>query len=1157
MKKAFILSAFVLFTAVALFAQTVPSGMKYQAVARDANGDILSLAKIGLEIKLLKNGPGGEVVFSEVYQVTTNVLGLFSITIGEGESKTGILEDVPWSSSEIWMNIGVDERGGTHYTTITTTKLLTVPYAFHAGTAANIVPGPELELQEKFPDPYCAPNTCPCEGGFTELKVFYFGEDGVNIEVFGNSSLTISIASFTGINKGDLLTIDGTTTALGILYSKTYFRVTNGAGESCIARIPSRCATNSFPGATEDNEVIGKSFGDFIVYSRVDEGYNSDCTVGDKGQAWFVGGNIVDAANTSIGTRNNENLTILTNDIVRGVFTNDGDLSILNNVNLNTASGETKNNGDFTVTNMKSTLLSGKLTVDLATDLNAALNVDGPSNLQSSLSVNNNSSTTLSGTLLVQDNSIFNEHVTLDNINLNSNSISSGALVVSGGVGIGRNLNVGGESAFGGPVNFAGAVSITDETESVSTGSGALIVTGGLGIGKRLNVGGTAEVGDETESTNSGSGALRVKGGAGITKKLNVGGTAAIEDGTESSDSNSGALKVAGGVGIKKQLNVAGITKIENGSQSSNSNSGALKVEGGVGIKKQLNVAGITKIENGTESSNSNTGALKVTGGVGIKKKLNVAGNTKVESGTSSTSTASGALVVTGGVGIGEKLNVGNTVNINAVSSGNTALIVKGDIPYVTGAGTDPNNNPKESPQHHIAQFENTDNGNGISIKINAGTPHNVNNFITFYNASGNTVGRIEGENGSADYSRNREYQDAILFKALQIILTTTESTIAGLEVLSAGGGLVAASTSSTACVGFGACVTTPIPSLIISATAKTVLKAANLATLVLDVALVDADGIAFENTHHALRGITFASGSEDYAEYLPKHNPRDIFNPGDIVGVSNGYITKVTRNAELIMVISHKPIIAGGLPADEDASNFELVAFMGQVPARVSGTVKIGDYILPSGYNNGFGIGKSPERMRPDDYKKVLGIAWEENKDMSIGFVNTAIGLNTNDMADLVQEQSDKIKAQAMKIKQLETQVAQTNSILADLVPGFAEAAGMNSSDNDHDGHGHEFKETFSEASHLEEAFIQSTTDQVVYFPVKREYLEEGFKLAEAQTKKVFAEMGVDMDTHPFWGRIYNEEGFKEEVLDGIAEDLKQAMHTHNEINGRVIGKE
>jgi hypothetical protein len=67
-----------------------------------------------------------------------------------------------------------------------------------------------------------------------------------------------------------------------------------------------------------------------------------------------------------------------------------------------------------------------------------------------------------------------------------SNSSSTGALVVSGGVGIAKNLTVSGN------LNVLGQETITNTTDSTSSSTGALIVSGGVGIGKNLTVSGNA-----------------------------------------------------------------------------------------------------------------------------------------------------------------------------------------------------------------------------------------------------------------------------------------------------------------------------------------------------------------------------------------------------------------------------------------------------------------------------------------------------------------------------------------------------------------------------------------------------------------------------------------------------------------------------------------
>lgn len=1003
MRKASLLLTFLLLASISLFAQNVPAGMKYQAVARDASGEVLALKSVGIEIQLLAGGPEGKTAFAEIHQVTTNVLGLFTVTIGEGKSLKGILNEVPWSSDEIWMSIGLDPEGGEDFSTISTTKLLTVPYAFHAGTAEEIVAG----------------------AGAEKTSAFW--------KVVGNV-LTNPDYHFVGTRD----------------YDDLNFRTNN------IERMEISADGDIF---INNNLGIGNNLdvGNDAHIGRdldVDRNANVDFDV-TIGQDLFV------ARDAEIGD----------------------DLTVKQNVNLNTEGGQTLNNGDFTVTNLKSTLLSGTLTVDLATDLNASLNVDGPSNLQSSLSVNNGSPTTLSGTLLVQDDATFNQQVLLDNAALSSTSTTTGGLVVNGGVGIGENLNVGGASAFGGPVDFAGAVSITDETQSTSTTTGALKVTGGVGIGKRIN----------------------------------VGGRAAIEDGTQSTASTNGALTVAGGAGIGKNLNVGGITKVENT----------------------------------TESTSASTGALVVAGGAGVGKRLHVGGTNE------SSSTTTGALVVAGGAGIGKKLNVGGVTTVDAVAAGATAFIVKGSI----AAGGGVTSNPQTTASQHIANFENTANGHGISIKVGAPIPHNKNNFITFYNSSNATVGRIEGEDSdenSGDFTRNREYTDDEAFLITDIAFATLDIAIAVLEGLQGGVDIAAALSSSTACVGLGACVTAPIPSFIVSGAANVILKAANVVSLGGNLAKTSANLIVFRNTHKALEGITFASGAEDYAEYLPRINPADIFLPGDIVGVKNGFVSKNTTDADKILVISLKPAVLGGLPRDEDVSGYEKVAFMGQVPTKVMGEVEPGDFILASGFNNGSGIAKSPAEMKVSDYNKVLGVAWEGQPKDQVGYVNTAIGLNSNDLADVVQQQDN-------RIQELESQIAETNAILARLVPGFAEATnqevpqGSYDVFDSHEGHDHDhdLEEMLSTLNMAAEGeYTQATLEEIVYFPVERAYIEEGFLLAEKVAKETAARTGVDINDHPFWKRIYNEPGYKEEVLENVEKEMKHFMHTHNDINKRVIEK-
>jgi hypothetical protein len=70
-----------------------------------------------------------------------------------------------------------------------------------------------------------------------------------------------------------------------------------------------------------------------------------------------------------------------------------------------------------------------------------------------------------------------------------STSVSTGALVVAGGVGIAGTINVGGKLV------------INDSTDATSISTGAIIATGGVGISKNLVVGGAVSIGTPVAST--------------------------------------------------------------------------------------------------------------------------------------------------------------------------------------------------------------------------------------------------------------------------------------------------------------------------------------------------------------------------------------------------------------------------------------------------------------------------------------------------------------------------------------------------------------------------------------------------------------------------------------------------------------------------------
>jgi hypothetical protein len=167
--------------------------------------------------------------------------------------------------------------------------------------------------------------------------------------------------------------------------------------------------------------------------------------------------------------------------------------------------------------------------------------------------------------------------------------------------------------------------------------------------------------------------------------------------------------------------------------------------------------------------------------------------------------------------------------------------------------------------------------------------------------------------------------------------------------------------------------------------------------------------------------GVQLTSPEADYAEYLPRLNPNEDIAPGQIVGVFNGKVSKTTQGADQIMVTSVAPIVAGNWQGDTP-ENPILVAFLGQVPVKVRGKVSAGDYIIPSGFNDGTGIAISVNNITPQNSDLIIGRAWGVNSTNDTTTITVLLGL-TKSPAHVVSSQ--KVEVLTQQITELETTIA------------------------------------------------------------------------------------------------------------------------------------
>jgi hypothetical protein len=324
----------------------------------------------------------------------------------------------------------------------------------------------------------------------------------------------------------------------------------------------------------------------------------------------------------------------------------------------------------------------------------------------------------------------------------NATSTNTGALQVVGGVGIGKDLWVGGDiyGVNNGYLNgslivttatinqysggtIGNTLNLSNTTNSLSTQTGALTVAGGVGIGKDVNVGGSLYLqgdlyvdgsrtivnsneimtGDKIIYVSTGAATAILASGSGLAVgKPGTVRASLLFDGVSSWSSNASLNPSSPGIGLGTYSNAwsygyFNTIKVVGNTSSTNTVTGSLQVTGGIAASENLYL-GTSRTSTLTNINN----ALTTVGGAWIGGQLTVNGPDAWVNGspvvtatdskqiaftntTDATSTQTGALTVAGGVGIGSTLVVGYQQFIpslleSTATANQNALVVSGGI---------------------------------------------------------------------------------------------------------------------------------------------------------------------------------------------------------------------------------------------------------------------------------------------------------------------------------------------------------------------------------------------------------------------------------------------------------------------------------------------
>ena len=153
MKRILLFLVFFCLFAASGFSQS-PQKFKFQAVARDAGGVPYVSANLAIRVSLVRDGVTGLIDYAERHSITTSPLGVFDLEIGGGTPLSGDITTLDWGMHSYYLKIDIDPDGGTNYTNLGTSQLLSVPYAIYSRESGSGGGGdPTDELQNLIYDP--------------------------------------------------------------------------------------------------------------------------------------------------------------------------------------------------------------------------------------------------------------------------------------------------------------------------------------------------------------------------------------------------------------------------------------------------------------------------------------------------------------------------------------------------------------------------------------------------------------------------------------------------------------------------------------------------------------------------------------------------------------------------------------------------------------------------------------------------------------------------------------------------------------------------------------------------------------------------------------------------------------------------------------------
>ncbi len=283
-----------------IFAQA-PNTISFQGIARNNTGNLIVNQTVSLRFSIINTTAAGTTIYQETQSATTNELGLFSVNIGTGTVVSGSMATIDWKTNNKFLKVEIDPAGGTTYLNMGTQQFRSEAYALYAKKS----------------------------------------NDGISN---GTNNYVVKSNGTAGVNSN--IVDDGTNVGISVSSPTEVLEV--GTATNSTIKISGLATTSTITNNATDVAVLADAAGTLRRGSATGR------------DVWYNTGNNVNATTNILGTTSNQSINFITNNIVRGRLTNNGNftwgtttplnstdlLTVVSNAsNTTPISGSSTNNG--------------------------------------------------------------------------------------------------------------------------------------------------------------------------------------------------------------------------------------------------------------------------------------------------------------------------------------------------------------------------------------------------------------------------------------------------------------------------------------------------------------------------------------------------------------------------------------------------------------------------------------------------------------------------------------------------------------------------------------------------------------------------------------------------------------------------------------------